>query len=57
MFTKAVVLSLGSTLALCTFAIYVKWVITNVGATIFAMLLILLSMIFLLALEDKEHEK
>ena len=57
MFITALVLSLGGTLALCTVAIYIKWVIANVGATIFTMLLMLLTMIFLLVFEEKEHEK
>lgn len=57
MFTTAVLLSFACTLALCTVAIYIKWVIASVGATVFAMLLLVLAMIFLLAIGDKKYEK
>jgi hypothetical protein len=57
MFTTAVILSLVSTLAICTVAIYIKWVIVHVGATVFAMLLLVMSMIFLLVLGDKKYGK
>jgi hypothetical protein len=44
-------------LLLCLGLILVKWVITQLGATLFFLILFLVAAMFLLAMGDREHDE
>ena len=48
MFIAAVLTALASTIGLCLIALFIKWIIVQVGAAVFAALLIGFSLLFLL---------
>lgn len=56
MYITGFALALICTLCFCLTAILIKWVITSVGVTFFALVLILMSLIFLLIIGDKNED-
>ena len=57
MFTSAITLSFFVTLLICLFVILLKWIIVQVGATFFAMVLIVMSLVFMIITGVKENGK
>ena len=53
MYITGFVLALICTLMFCLAAILIKWVITQIGVTFFAFVLILMSLIFLIIRDKK----
>ena len=57
MFTSAIILSFFVTLLICLFVILLKWIIVQVGVTFFAMVLIVMSLVFMIITGVKENGK
>jgi len=57
MIWTALILGFFSTLLLCLGIILMKWILTQVGITVFVMLLFLLTAVFVLAIGDKKHDE
>lgn len=55
MYTSAFILSFVFTLVICVGVIFMKWLILQVGATFFALVLVVMSLIFLLIAGEKEN--
>ena len=57
MFTSAIILSFFVTLLICLFVILLKWIIVQVGVTFFAMVLVVMSLVFMIISGVKENGK
>ena len=57
MFTSAIILSFFVTLLICLFVILLKWIIVQVGVTFFAMVLIVMSLVFMIITGEKKNGK
>ena len=57
MFTSAIILSFFVTLLICLFVILLKWIIVQVGVTFFAMVLIVMALVFMIITGAKENGK
>ena len=57
MFTSAIILSFFVTLLICLFVILLKWIIVQVGVTFFAMVLVVMSLVFMIITGVKENGK
>ena len=57
MFTSAITLSFFVTLLICLFVILLKWIIVQVGVTFFALVLIVMSLVFMIITGVKENGK
>ena len=57
MFTSAITLSFFVTLLICLFVILLKWIIVQVGVTFFAMVLIVMALVFMIITGVKENGK
>ena len=57
MYTSAITLAFIMTLAICLGIIFMKWIIVQVGVTFFALILVIMSLIFLIILGEKENGK
>ena len=57
MFTSAIILSFFVTLLICLFVILLKWIIVQVGVTFFALVLIVMSLVFMIITGVKENGK
>ena len=57
MFTSAIILSFFVTLLICLFVILLKWIIVQVGVTFFAMVLIVMALVFMIITGVKENGK
>ena len=55
-FIASFVLALLSTIGICLSIIFVKWIVLQVGAVVFASLLFTLTAVFLLAIVEEEVE-
>ena len=55
-YATSFVLALLSTIGICVGIIFVKWVVMQVGAVVFASLLFTLTAVFLLAIVEEEVE-
>ena len=56
MWTAAFLLALICTVVLCLAVILIKWVITQISATIFIVLFAVMSLIFLIAIEERDYD-
>ena len=54
-FATSFVLALLTTIAICLSIIFVKWIVMQVGAVVFASLLFTLTAVFLLAIVEEEE--
>ena len=57
MYTSAFTLAFVFTILACVGVIFMKWIIAQVGISFFAVVLIVMSLIFLLIAGEKEHGK
>lgn len=57
MYTSAITLAFITTLLICLGVIFLKWIIVQVGVTFFAMMLVVMSLIFLIITGEKENGK
>ena len=57
MFTSAIILSFFVTLLICLFVILLKWIIVQVGVTFFAMVLVVMSLVFMIITGEKKNGK
>lgn len=55
MYTSAFILAFIFTLLICVGVVFMKWLILQVGITFFALILIVMSLIFLLIAGEKEN--
>lgn len=55
MYTSAFTLAFLFTLLTCLGVIFMKWIIAQVGISFFAVVLVVMSLIFLLIAGDKKH--
>ena len=55
-YATSFVLALLSTIGICLSIIFVKWIVLQVGAVVFASLLFTLTAVFLLAIVEEEVE-
>jgi len=54
MFITAILSALAATIGVCLVALFLKWIIAQVGAVIFAMLMVGFSLLFLLLGGDED---
>ena len=52
-----IILAFFFTLAMCAGLILMKWIITQIGVTIFCLLLFLVIAVFLLAMGDENYDE
>lgn len=55
MYTSAFILAFVFTLVICVGVIFMKWIILQVGITFFALVLVVMSLVFLLIAGEKEN--
>ena len=56
-YTSAIALAFIMTLVICVGIIFMKWIFAQVGITFFALVLVIMSMIFLIIVGEKENGK
>lgn len=57
MYTSAITLAFIMTLTICLGVIFMKWIFAQVGITFFALILVIMSLIFLIITGEKENGK
>ncbi len=57
MFTAAFSFALLCTVLMCVGIILIKWVVSQVSVVIFTVILLVMSLIFLIVIEEKHYEE
>lgn len=57
MYTSAITLAFIMTLTICLGVVFMKWIFAQVGITFFALILVIMSLIFLIITGEKENGK